>query len=432
MGKPIPETKWRRGMVGGRTAARLGGSFITYLVKQPFLSESGRRSAREDLDRQSAKVLFKTMSLLRGTALKVAQQLSLETDIFPDSVRKELEKSYHQVPPINRALVRKVIRKELGDSPENLFSSFDDTAFAAASLGQVHRAISRDGEALAVKVQYPGIGSTIESDIGLVRSMLRPLGEYDLLKPALDEIQARLLEEIDYLREAENIRFFQTGIHMTGIRIPRVHEETCNPAVISTDLFQGIPLDLWLEQDPSQEERDRVAQTLQDFFIQCLYGLSCIHADPNPGNFIIGDDLTVGVVDFGCVKHLDREFTEKYARLPGVVLKGDKRGWFDLLDDFHLVSPDADPADREEVFEAFVALRPILCRLYEEDAFDFSQNTDVFTGLKPIRERIYKVRHHMDMNPDFVFLDRTRYGLLRIFEKMRARVIFRNDREWPV
>ncbi len=418
-------------MTGGKTMAKVGGKVISYLVKRPFLSESGRNSARETLNRQTADILFKAMTLLKGTALKIAQQLSLETDVFPEAVRKELEKSYHQVPPINRALVRKAIQTSLGDLPENLFQSFDDRAFAAASLGQVHHAVSRSNEALAVKIQYPGIAGTIENDISLVRSILRPLGDYHLLKPALDEIQTRLLEEIDYFKEAENIRFFKSGLNLAGVHIPDVHEKISHKTVISTQFFKGTPLDLWLKKSPSRKMRNRVAQSLQDLFIQCLYGLHCIHADPNPGNFLIADDLTVGLVDFGCVKHLSHSFTDKYARIPKVMVSGKKETYFTLLDTFHIISPKAGPDIREELFEALTEFRPVFGRLFTEKYFDFRQHPDFILRLKPVRERIYRLRHHIEMNPDFVFLDRTRYGLLRIFEQMKACLTFRNRWEWP-
>ncbi len=418
-------------MAGGKTVAQVGGKMLSYWVKQPFLSESGRQSAKDHLNRQSADILFKAMSLLKGTALKIAQQLSLETNVFPDAIRKELEKSYHQVPPINRALARKAIHMGLGDFQENLFQTFDDRAFAAASLGQVHRAVSRSGQSLAVKIQYPGIAATIESDISLVRSILWPLADYNLLKPAIDEIEARLMEEIDYRKEAENIRFFKSRLDLAAIHIPDVHEATSHETVISTNFFKGIPLDLWLKKSPSQERRNRVAQSLQDLFIQSLYELNCIHADPNPGNFLIADDLTVGLVDFGCVKHLHCSFTDLYAQMPKVMVCGEKKNYFELLDAFHIISPKASPEIREALFEALMDFRPVFGRLFTEEYFDFRQHPDFISQMKPIRDRIYRLRHHIDMNPDFVFLDRTRYGLFRLFEKMQARLSFQNKWEWP-
>ena len=188
----IPENKFQRSIEGGKTAVKVGGKILKYLAEKPFLSSQKRNAARQRTSRESAEILFKGLSLLKGTALKIAQQLSFEIDVFPEEVRNELEKSYHQVPPLNRALVRKVLTHALGKPPERIFSSFESNAFAAASLGQVHRAQTKDGRHLAIKIQYPGIDRTISGDIGLIKNLLRPSADFRLYRSALEEIEARL------------------------------------------------------------------------------------------------------------------------------------------------------------------------------------------------------------------------------------------------
>ena len=136
----LPTGKIGRALTSGQTAAKIGGRMLSYYTKRPFLSAAARDQAMQEATRQSAKTLFKGLSLLRGTALKMAQQLSLETDLLPESACRELAKAYHRVPPINRALVRKVVGQALGRPPEEVFKRFDLNAFAAASLGQVHYA----------------------------------------------------------------------------------------------------------------------------------------------------------------------------------------------------------------------------------------------------------------------------------------------------
>ena len=205
----IPKGKISRTISSGKIAAKIGTKQLGYLIKRPFLSEEGKRKSKDRLDSENAKVLFKGLSLLRGTALKAAQMLSFENDIIPKSVQKELEKSYNQVPPINRALVRKIIVNNFDNPPENVFLSFDLKAFAAASLGQVHTAKSKNHEKLAVKIQYPDIAKTISNDITILKTALRPMSQYDIIKTALDEIKQVLLDETDYEKEAQNILFFR-------------------------------------------------------------------------------------------------------------------------------------------------------------------------------------------------------------------------------
>jgi predicted unusual protein kinase regulating ubiquinone biosynthesis (AarF/ABC1/UbiB family) len=185
--------------------------------------------------------MFKGLGLLKGTALKMAQQLSLDLDLLPEAVCRELVRSYHQVPPINRALVRQVIQKELGRPPEKKFAYFDANAFAAASPGQVHAAGDHGGTPLAVKIQYPGIAKSIDSDLGLLRQVLRPMIRSDQLLPILNEMAARLHEEVDYCKEAENQAYFGGHLDLQGVRIPFVHPDLSTATVPTTTRLPGRP-----------------------------------------------------------------------------------------------------------------------------------------------------------------------------------------------
>jgi predicted unusual protein kinase regulating ubiquinone biosynthesis (AarF/ABC1/UbiB family) len=426
----LPTGKVERVLSGGRMAAKVGGSVLTYYAKRPFLSRDGRRRALDNAARQGAQAMFRGLSLLRGTALKMAQQLSLEIDLLPESACRELAKSYHQVPPINRALVRKVVREALGNPPEALFSRFDLDAFAAASLGQVHYAADAENTALAVKVQYPGIAGTIHSDVGLLRQLLRPLVESEQLVPTLNEVADRLREEVDYLQEAEHQRYFAGHLNVDGVRIPHVLSELTAPTVLTTTLMPGKPLDVWLGGNPSQEARDHVAQKLSDVFLKGLYELNVIHADPNPGNFIIADDLTIGLVDFGCVKRLEPDFVEHYRRLTEAVAHQRNEDHFGQMIALGLVPPDLADADLRAIKTLSDAAADWFSRLFSEEYFDFGVRKTFMAEGKAVMRCSRDLRRHFNVNPDVIFPDRTRYGLLRIFEMMGARLKFRNSYEW--
>ena len=256
----LPTGKWKRTLTGGKTVAQVGGRVLAYYAKRPFLSGDDQHKAREAVSRESAQALFKGLSLLKGTALKMAQQLSLEMDLLPEAACRELAKAYHQVPPINRALVRKVVQDGLGGTLESHFESFDLRAHAAASLGQVHRAVGLDGRSLAVKIQYPGIAKTIDSDVALLRQMLRPMVQGDHLRPTLDEVAARLREEVDYEQEAQNCTYFAKVLNVDGVRIPAVVTERTAPTVLTTTFMPGRPLDRPLQQTLAGfEERQGLA-----------------------------------------------------------------------------------------------------------------------------------------------------------------------------
>jgi len=430
MGDGIPRSKWERGLCVGKTATKLGGKTLVYLSRKPFQTRRKRTEAKKALNRETASLLFQGLGLLRGTALKAAQLLSLETDMLPPEITEELQKSCHQAPPINRALARKIVGNALGKPPEELFREFDGHAFAAASLGQVHRAVARDGQELAVKLQYPGIRETIETDMRLLRTAAWPLPDHRFLAPILEEIEARLLEEVDYRREQENMAYFRAGLRQDPVLIPECREDLSSDTVLAAEYLSGTPLIDWLETGPGQEQRDRVAQTIQDLFVSELYRLHGIHADPNPGNFLVHPDLAVGLVDFGCVKHFDPHFVSLYGKLAATSLDGGRNDYLSLLAAFqHKASPVSAEVE-ERIFEELQATGQWISQLYREKYFDFRENPDFIPAGKQRMFAALKMRTHMNLNPQFIFLHRTRYGLLRLFERMGARVSFRNPYEY--
>lgn len=425
-----PSSKLGRLWVTGRTAAQIGGKVLGYYAKRPFLGTDPRRHARQKMTEDSAKTIFEGLSLLKGTALKMAQQLSLETDLLPEPVCRELSKAYHQVPPINRALVRQLIRKELGRPPEIAFSHFDPMAFAAASLGQVHAAKNHDGTDLAVKIQYPGIAKTIDSDLGLLRQFLRPFLQKDQIPPILEEMAARLKEEVDYTQEADQLAYFACNLKIPNVRLPDVHAEVSTSSVLTTTRMPGLPLDAWLNHHRGQDAVDRVAQTLQDIFTTGLYHLHVIHADPNPGNFIVADDLSIGLVDFGCIKRLDPEFVEHYRRLSLATAHQKKGAHYEEMVTLGLIPQNLDDPVKQKIQDVSETISCWFGRLYADERFDFSVNKTFIEEGKTLMATFHDLRRHLHVNPDFIFLDRTRYGLLRLYEQMGARVNFRSNYEW--
>lgn len=425
-----PTGKIERALAGGGTAARVGGKMLLHYAKRPFMGAAARRRDWDRAAGDSARVLFQGLSLLKGTALKMAQQLSLEMDLLPEAACRELAKAYHEVPPINRALVRQVVRDALGRPPESVFDHLELTAFAAASLGQVHRARDREGTELAVKIQYPGIARTIDSDLALLRQVLRPVIKGDQLQPMLAELSARLHEEVDYFQEADNLEWFARRMRIQGVRIPRPRPEYSAGTVLTTTLMPGQPLDKWLEGRPDPRAVDRVAQTLQQIFITGLYDLNVVHADPNPGNFIIADDLTVGLVDFGCIKRLDPVFVEHYRRMARAGFQGNYQEHYKQMAAMGFLPDHLAPAVLEEIRSVADTFGRWFGRLAAAERFDFGANPDFIAQGKAAMARFHHLRRHLNINPDFLFLDRTRYGLLRLFEQMRARVCFRNNYEW--
>ncbi len=431
MNDTFPTGKIKRTISSTKMITKLGTNQLGYYLKKPFLNKNNKRFLEKKKDMENAKILFNGLSLLRGTALKVAQMLSLESDVIPKSVRKELEKSYNQVPPINRALARKIIISNFNAAPEKVFASFNSKAFAAASLGQVHRAKDHDGNQMAIKVQYPDISKTISNDIRLLEGVLRPMSQYEVIKMALDEIETVLLDETDYEKEAGNIRYFKDHLNLDQVIIPDVYPRFCTKNVLGMSYMKGMVLNKWLQTNPDKKKRTRVAQTLHDIFIRGFYELKQIHADPNPGNFLITDDLKIGLLDFGCVRSFDDKFIKIYQDLINISSGRDKEAYIDVLTRIKLITPQFDTDIRDQMVELFMEMGDWLSQLFEKEEFDFGANPDFMEQGKKIGKKMHRFRKHIhSITPEFIFLDRTRYGLIRMFEKMKVKIKIQNKYEY--
>lgn len=426
----LPSTQLARAGVVGSTAMKLGVGKIKTKVKRPFLSESASQRSEEQREDQEAELLFKAITQLRGTAVKLAQMLGMETEVLPERVRQELSKSYHQVPPLNRVLVRKVIQDELGSTPEDLFKEFDSTALAAASLGQVHRALTWENLDVAVKVQYPGIHVTIDSDMKLLGTLVGGGSKFlskerrpneEILRKSLSEIAARLREETDYINEAENTRWFNTKLDIQGVETPAVLDEFCSKRVIVTEYMSGVHLDEWLRTNPTQEERNRAAQHIYDVFFQSAINLKRVHADPNPGNYLFKDNGDIALIDYGCVKVLGERFVRHIPTLLYAFYKGE---YEEILNAYEQLGMKIR-RDAQEDFDK--VLRPFgewLSLPFQRETFDFKTNNRYTVNGRNLIHEMAHLGSFESVEEDFIFFDRTIYGLFKIFEQLEAEVNF--------
>lgn len=432
---PVPSGKLARGKTVGIAVARVGAKKLAHATKRVLLGKASQEKADARFNEDSARLIFEALVTLRGSALKVAQLLSLEMDLLPEPYQKELSKSCYRVPPLNRALARKMFIAGLGKSPEDVFAEFDYDAFAAASLGQVHKAVLRDGRPIAVKLQYPGIRQSLRSDLAILRGLVAavPQTQKGKFGAALEEIETRLLEEADYFIEAENTKIFHKFLASASpnITTPETHPDFCSGTILTTSLLPGAHMDEWLATKPAQKERDKAAQEIFEANIGLFYELNTIHADPNPGNYLFGDGDKVGLLDFGCVKKLTPGFVGQYKRFLRAITGGSKKEIIECCRNFELISNN-NAGDVETLYENL--LRPFnewVALPYKTDFFDFNKNPDYCSKGREFYSAIANHKSKTtELNPNFIFVDRTRYGLYRIFEKLGARVAFKNKWEF--
>ena len=418
----IPQGQLSRSAVVGATALKIGINRL----QGGAMSTLGFSDAVGDLDARSAQQLFEAMIKLRGTAVKLAQMLGMESGLLPEGMQKELEKSWHQVPPLNRVLVRKVLVEEFGQSPEKLFAKFDSRAFAAASLGQVHKAQLPDGTPVAVKIQYPGIHVAMQNDLKLLRKLAVGLPQRKLASLSVAEIEARLLEELDYNREAQSTEWFRRNIVTDEVTVPAVFSDFSTSRVLTTMLLDGEPLDAWLQNNPQQKVRDAAAQRIYDCFAHCVNDLKRLHADPNPGNYLFQNDGSIALIDFGCTRVLSDRFVSNLPVLLEAYKAQDKEQLRAAFAAFGMSYGDAFDAAYDEVLRPFGVW---LTRPLEAEFFDFGRNPGFTSCARELINAMSRIKGIDHIAEEFLFFDRTTYGLCKIFERLGAKVRMRHHWE---
>lgn len=424
MQSKIPTTKMARGGVVGKAILKIGVSTTKGAVKRAFISKEKKEESKKETHTEIAKVIIESLGTLKGISVKIAQQVALGLPFLPKEYLDEISKSFNSIPPINKALIRKIIKQELGDYPQNVYDSFESDSFGAASLGQVHLA-TINGEKLAVKVQYPGIAKSIDSDLGVLKFALTRFAKGGNIDHLMDEVTARLNEEVDYEIEAENTEFFYHNIKHDSIIIPKVEHEFSTKTVLTTSFLEGESFEKFLARNPSQEERNHYAQLIFDSFFMELYHMQMIHADPNPGNFIFMKERKLGLIDFGCVKKLDDEFIASFSKLHVALMdKVPDEEITEQYADLNMIDRDTPEKMLEFYQEVIKPLDRIYIEIFEGDFYDFKENNDFsergFNTIMEVQKKQITAVHNM--NEDYIFVDRTLLGYYSMFEKMGAKI----------
>lgn len=428
MSNDFPSSKFERGKIFAKTGLKVGTNYAKrYLKKSVGKKESEEEGRRFHSD--NARQVFNEFTKLRGTALKIAQSLSMDEGVLPDEFAEVMSEAQYSVPPINKALARSIIKKELGDYPEMLFSSFNPEAIAAASIGQVHEAYLKNGQKVAVKIQYPNVRNTIHSDMAMAKSLVKRLAKRGAnLDDHFDEVESTLMEETDYQQEGEFIEYFYQRFSGEAVVTPRWIKDLSSGKVLTMTFVEGQHLKEFLTTDPSQDQRDHFGQLLWDFFHDQVEQRNFIHADTHPGNFFFRDDGRLGVIDFGCVKKFDEEFTQNYMQLLPMHLNGNEEAMRDLYARLDIIKEDPDnPKKEEEFFQFCKNYGNTFARPYMEDEFDF--------GDPSFKKRINHYAKKMPImneprgDKNFIYSTKVHMGLYSILMKLKAQIDTRQSKK---
>ena len=419
-----------------RLGSRVGGTFAVTAARKVF-ADAERRIELDDARRlTTARQVAEELGQMKGALMKLGQMASYLDDALPEPLRMALATLQRGAPPMSSDLAAQVIEQELGKAPERVFVEWDPEPIAAASIGQVHRAIVVDPEsglerAVAVKVQYPGVDAAIAADLrnaDILGTVLRQ--GFGGLDPGemVAEIKERLTEELDYRREAANQQRFAAfyADHPT-ISVPAVLPAFSTSRVLTSELVDGHSWDWLRSQD--QSERNAAAETMFRFVFRSLYTMRAFNGDPHPGNYLFHGDGKVTFLDFGLVKDFtaDEMHTfETMVRLAAV--EHDVPAFRAVLEGAGMLLPDA-PVDTDAVGEYF-------SRFYEPVAYDREMTWDPAYASSIVRhtfDRSSPISQYATVPRAFVFIQRINLGLYALLGDLGASGNYRRIAEelWP-
>lgn len=384
--------------------------------RQLFAGGEGPADA-ELADRGALARLVSSLGQLKGIAMKMGQLMSYVDLALPEDVREALSVLQTHAQPMSFDEVRAILRRERPDAADALLAQMTEEPIAAASIGQVHRSRLDEAGELAVKVQYPGIEDAIRSDFRVakvgpaVASLVYPGAD---IEGFIEEARARLLEECDYEHEARmQARFGRIYADHPVIEIPDVHEAYGSKRVLTTGFAEGLGFEAFLDQDPSQQSRDRLGEALFEFYIGTLFEHGLFNGDPHPGNYIFPDDGRVVLLDHGCVRAFDQPMVDHLARISTAVREDDPDALRVELEAMGVV----EVGDEEQFEIAEDLLRSVTgpMRRDERGPIEVEQAMemrDVFARKRDLMR--------ISLPPAFLYLFRIRFGLVSVLARVGA------------
>ncbi|MEF9956918.1 MAG: AarF/ABC1/UbiB kinase family protein [Acinetobacter sp.] len=392
--------------LAGMTAS-IASKSVVNSIRHRNADEEQKNAARSQLFQDIGLQIADTLGEMKGAVMKVGQIASQYKDIFPPEVAKAIAKLQSQAPAMPFAAIQQQVEKELGKPLKDLFRSFEIEPFAAASIGQVHRAVLPNGQAVVVKVQYPGVDQACESDLKQVRLALRLMGVLKIDRKLQDqlfqEIHDSLMAELNYEIEAQNLEVFKAFHEKLDaqIIIPTVFKAYSSRRVLTLSLEQGESIETastW-----PIETRNQIGHRLIQALGQEMFFLNRFHCDPHPGNFAFRSDGSVIIYDFGSVKTLSFELTQNFKALVNAARQQDIDQVEELLIQLHSITEKNKFP--QELYEQWIEilLRPLTTH------YDFAQNSSHHDGIRLMKKSL-KYWDIFKPSPDTLMVNRTISG----------------------
>ncbi|QCX37861.1 AarF/ABC1/UbiB kinase family protein [Aureibaculum algae] len=426
----IPTSKIQRASKLVKTGAKVGVNYLKYYGDKIMNSEV---EAKERLNENNANDIYDGLKQLKGSALKVAQMLSMEKNILPNAYVEKFSLAQFSVPPLSPPLVIKTFKQYFGKHPNEIFDVFNSTSVNAASIGQVHKA-EKDNKELAVKIQYPGVAQSISSDLAMVKPIAMSMfnikgkdsGKY------FKEVEDKLIEETDYILEVkQSIAMVNAAKHIPNLLFPRYYKEFSSERIITMDWMHGEHLSEFVAHNDNQEMANQLGQALWDFYMFQIHKLKKVHADPHPGNFLINKEGKLIVIDFGCIKEIPEEFYIPYFELAEEDNINNPAIFKDKLYELEILREDDSKEEIEFFTKMFHEMLSLFTQPLHQEVFDFS-NPEFFEKIGQLGERYSKSTELRKMNGNrgskhFIYINRTFFGLYNLMFDLKSQGVKINN-----
>lgn len=426
----IPTSKIQRATKLVSTGAKVGVNYIKYYGDKLVNTEE---EAKDRLNKNNATDIYDGLKQLKGSALKVAQMLSMEKSILPQAYVEKFSLAQFSVPPLSPPLVIKTFKKYFGKHPNDIFDTFNATSVNAASIGQVHIA-EKNGKKLAVKIQYPGVAESIASDLAMVKpiamSMFNIKGKDS--DKYFKEVENKLVEETNYILEIQQSKeIAKSCSHIPNLKFPKYYEELSSDRIITMDYMEGEHLSEFTAYNTDQKTSNKLGQALWDFYMFQIHNLKKVHADPHPGNFLVNEEGVLIALDFGCIKTIPMEFYTPYFELAKPENINNQDYFVNKLYQLEILRDD----DSEEEIAFFTAMFHEMLSLFtqpfHQESFDFSDGK-FFGKIAELGERYSKSTDLKKMNGNrgskhFIYINRTFFGLYNLMFDLKAQNIKINN-----
>ena len=419
----IPTSKIQRATKLIQTGAKVGVNYVKYYGEKLISNEE---KAKENLNESNAEDIYNGLKTMKGSALKVAQMLSMEKSILPRAYVEKFSLAQFSVPPLSPPLVVKSFKNYFGKHPSDIFDSFNLTSINAASIGQVHQA-EKNGQKLAVKIQYPGIAESISSDLALVKPIAMKMFN---IKGAnseryFKEVEDKLTEETNYTLEFDqSIEIANACMHIPNLKFPNYYKEFSSDRILTMSWMEGIHLSEFTSKPLNREVSNKLGQALWDFYMYQIHHLKKVHADPHPGNFLVNNNGELIVIDFGCMKSIPDEFYIPYFELAKKENINNPVYFEEKLYELEILRED--DSEEEIVFfkKLFHEMLSLFTQPFHQDEFDFS-DPEFFEKIAELGTKYAKSSELKEMNGNrgskhFIYINRTFFGLYNLMFDLKA------------